>query len=883
MRKIISMIIALAMLVSMQGFSAAFAAESGTTKYEETAKKLYGIGAISDVSANPEEKITRGNFADLAYTAFEVPQNYSGLQSMYSDVYYGESYYNSVNMLCSRGMIDNGGEFRPDAPVKLQEAAKIVVELLGYGTSAQRSGGYESGYLMIAAEKDILDGIKANAVDELTIGEAYVMIMNALEAPTCEVEYSGSKVTYNTDGAPVLENKYDTYKAKGRITANELTAINIYGKSAGKGCVVIDEETYYVGDTDITEQLGKSVDFYYKDDNGEKTVMYYAVNENRCKTIEIAAEDISEGTTVGNIIYYDGNKQKNINIGTNIDFVYNGAARVLDNPAYLKPDAGTVTVMDTDNNGSYDFISVESYLTYIADAVNTEKSVVYDRFGQGSLTLDDKLDYLKISDGTETYTVNQLNKDDVLLVRADSEYIDGDGNRKINRSKLSKVSILLSRQKLVGIPDSINDDGFTMYGKEYKLSEYYKQLIENGKLEKITLGGTAYQYYVDYYGNIVGYNTNSLSSKNNIYYIVKAYRNETDEICVRTYNIDTKSFTEIKCALKVNIDGTSYSDDNLLKKLNENSKYIAQLLVRNGELKRVTTGVKGSTTLSKDIEVDSVNYNQISHSFDDKAIIGNDTKVIKVPAQDSERQNDIEDYAVYTISDMTYERSGLKIKAYNLSDLGVAEYVVIYGEMSSTVIGDQTYYGVVDKMSLSWVEEKSEACTLVEGKLFNFVTRKIEDFAMYYDPEKVTITGGTLSVGDVVRIIADDRNYIGACQIVVDVDGGNKIKTAYDMSTSFGANFRKMFGVAYDGNDDIVGVIATDTPAADEPKYFFSVSQYNMDFVLVYDGESKEVRRGTLKDIIKYSSCGNAKDASKLAMCSSKGQMRTIVVLNNME
>lgn len=883
MKKIVSIIITLAMLVSMQGFSTAFAAESGISEYKETADKLYSIGAISDISTNFEEKITRGNFADFAYTALEIPQNYSGLRSMYSDVYYGEPYYNSVNMLCSRGMIDNGGEFRPEAPVKLQEAAKIIVELLGYGILAQRSGGYESGYLTIAAEKDILDGIKVNVVDELTVGEAYVMIMNALEAPTCEVEYSGGTVKYNINGAPVLASKYDTYKTKGRITANELTAINIYSKSAGEGSVVIDEKTYNIGNTDIGEQLGKSVDFYYKDYDYEQTVVYYKVNENRCKTVEIAAEDISEDTTTGKIIYYDGNKQKNINIGTNIDFVYNGAARVLDKSAYLKPDAGTVTVMDTDNNGSYDFISVESYLTYIVDAVNMEKSVVYARFGQGSLTLDDRLDYLKISDGTNNYELSQLNGDDVLLVRADSEYIDGDGNRKIDASKLSKVSILLSRQKLVGIPDSLNDEQFTMYGNEYKLSEYYKQLVENGKLEEITLGETAYQYYVDYFGNIAGYNTNNLSSKNNVYYIVKVYNNESGEIYVRTFDIDTKSFTDIKCASKVNIDGTSYSDDKLLNKLNENSKYIAQLLVRNGEVKKVDTGVKGSTTLSKDIELDSVNYNQISHSFDDKAIIGNDTKVIKVPAQDSEKQNDIEDYAVYTVSDMIYERSGLNIKVYNLSDLGVAEYVVIYGKMSSSVIGDQTYYGVVDKMSLSWIEEKAEACTLVKGKFFNFGTRKIEDFEMYYDPARVTITGGTLSVGDVVRIIEDDRGYIGACQIVVDVDEGNKIKTAYDMSASFGANFRKMFGMAYDGNDDIVGVIATDTPAADEPKYFFSVSQYNMDFVLVYDGESKEVRRGTLKDIIKYSSCGNAKDASKLAMCSSKGQMRTIVVLNNME
>ena len=65
----------------------------------------------------------------------------------------------------------------------------MIVSALDYAQYANFKGAYPQGFINVAAELDILDGIKANIGDGLTFETVALMLQNALKSTVCTTKY----------------------------------------------------------------------------------------------------------------------------------------------------------------------------------------------------------------------------------------------------------------------------------------------------------------------------------------------------------------------------------------------------------------------------------------------------------------------------------------------------------------------------------------------------------------------------------------------------------------------------------------------------------------------------------------------------------------------
>ena len=75
----------------------------------------------------------------------------------------------------------DNAEFKPDDQIKIEEAATVMVKVLGYTNWAEYGGGWVDGYYTLALSKNLLNGIGTVRGEATTFVDAAVLIQNVLE------------------------------------------------------------------------------------------------------------------------------------------------------------------------------------------------------------------------------------------------------------------------------------------------------------------------------------------------------------------------------------------------------------------------------------------------------------------------------------------------------------------------------------------------------------------------------------------------------------------------------------------------------------------------------------------------------------------------------
>ena len=137
---------------------------------------------------NYDKEVTRAEFVKMvinASTSKETAANIKLNISLFPDVknsYWGAGYISvAINNGLVNGYID--GTFKPTNNVTLEEAATIVLRLLGY-TNADLVGSYPSAQLQKYRDLSLNENISAQRGDTLTREECMILIYNALSAKT---------------------------------------------------------------------------------------------------------------------------------------------------------------------------------------------------------------------------------------------------------------------------------------------------------------------------------------------------------------------------------------------------------------------------------------------------------------------------------------------------------------------------------------------------------------------------------------------------------------------------------------------------------------------------------------------------------------------------
>lgn len=578
MKKLISALLAGAMLISSLGV-VSLAEETTTTpattvaaETDAYANEAMGLlttlkifEGYEDGSYKLENNITRAEMTKVILVTLGT-KAYAGYTGLFTDVPATHWAANMIQTAKDANIINGMGDgtFAPDANVTYEQAVKMVMCALNFGEYAQANGGYPTGYLTLAAQKDIeVTKNTAGVVGEpATRGTVAKLLYNGLNAlyPTM-TGFEGGMPKYTTEkGKTLASEKHKVYVKEGIITATNKVSID-NSQTVREGEIVFDGEVVKSSIKNADSLVANYVKAYYYDPSktgDDKDVIYAFAVASKNDSITIAAKDIEEitnaiGDSECKIDYLSATgKTKTLKLGKNPTIVYNDQLLTVENwnrlaadnagltlEEFITPVVGDIKVVDYEKDGTYDIIFVQKYETAVVKAA-TQTRVTLENPILGSVTeLDvdttenDDMIVTVSRDGGEIRARN-LTKGNILTIKMNANFTDKTftGDKKITIEATTKT--LVGKVKSKDVDD--NDKVFvTIDGIAYEVDPYAVNDVTK------TIGAEA-TFSLDKFGRIAYVKTEGkISSSEKYGWIINAYSdNDYENPMVKIYTQDGK-------------------------------------------------------------------------------------------------------------------------------------------------------------------------------------------------------------------------------------------------------------------------------------------------------------------------------------------------------
>lgn len=640
-------------------------------KYQTDIELLLAMGIVNgfeDGTFRPDATILRSEFTALVTRVLAL--DHMGGPVSFTDVPADHWAIDNIYIASQTGLVNGypDGTFRPDANISFDEAVKIVVSGLGYEQYAMAAGGYPMGFLNIARTNDITDGLTFKGNSPITRGEVARLLANALDVDVMEQVGFGADLTYQVmEGKNILNSKLDMETGRGTITGNSYTSIADGGK-LNKGEVSIDGQVMLAGDTDAESMVGLYVRWYARvDKNTDEMTLLYLLPAKKQTSVTINGEDVDEETTTTELVYWADGEKESLEIDFDANVMYNGKRYFGFTAEDLKPQIGTVELVDSNADGSYELVNVWSYDTYVVDSVNTKSLKIYDKAQKTPITLDSKADgfsYSIIKDG-KNVELGELAEWDVLDVA-----VSRDG---------MVVTIRVSGDVVEGRVTEIDAQlgEYTIGDRTLRLAHDY-DADRYGDIRINTQAG----FYVDTFGYIAAMDASIAA--NNYAYLYKARETKGVDknleliLFATDGSLETYSF-----ASKVRLNGagaepfsqlydeirgivmTGNAANNQLVKFKANAdKQITEFTAAQDN----TGGtVYDPDDFTLDVEVAGSSMRYYNRMFDGKYRVAQDTPVLLVPHPDDAAE--LGDSVMFVSDAKTEFKNGYTYNNFSMYDL----------------------------------------------------------------------------------------------------------------------------------------------------------------------------------------------------------------------
>ncbi len=213
----------------------------------DTIKLLEIANGDENQNMNYDKFVTRAEFVKMAVSASPSKDEATNSKinvSLFPDVrntYWGASY---ISVAIKGGLVNGflDGTFRPNDNVKLEEAATIVLKLLGY-TSSDFISPYPQGQLAKYKSLGLDTNISAKQGDNLTRLECMQILYNALSTPTKNGTVYCSTLGYKVGNDGVIDHKaLIENKLKGPYIVSESGIDQIIEFNKESAVVYIDDK-----------------------------------------------------------------------------------------------------------------------------------------------------------------------------------------------------------------------------------------------------------------------------------------------------------------------------------------------------------------------------------------------------------------------------------------------------------------------------------------------------------------------------------------------------------------------------------------------------------------------------------------------------------------
>ena len=225
MKKIVSLVLAMSMVLSM--FASAFAATSFSdlekeenVKYVSAVESLVELGVINglpDGTYGPEKKVTRAQLAKMLVLCLGLGDSAERLddQQIFTDVPTDEWFAGYVNAAAQAKVITGypDGSFKPGKNVSYAEAYTMIIRALGYGNVADAEGTWPTSYMLKAVELKLNADVEGDGASDAALrGNVAIMLWNMLKTPMWRIgsESEGDGMTSSTS-KKMLSIKFPDY------------------------------------------------------------------------------------------------------------------------------------------------------------------------------------------------------------------------------------------------------------------------------------------------------------------------------------------------------------------------------------------------------------------------------------------------------------------------------------------------------------------------------------------------------------------------------------------------------------------------------------------------------------------------------------------------
>ncbi len=449
---------------------------------------LEAIGVSEDVSISEGQPPSRADFLKMAMKATGLEGMKSSKSLRFTDLDALHPCYSVIAAAVESGIISEDDTFRPDAPVSLNEAVKILVTALGYKTPAEQAGGWTGGYVSQAIKLDLLDNMKEPFDDKAAI----MMLHNALFVKPMDIV---SLTELKPADEIALTKFHNIYYEKDIVYAIE--NINLDGGLSVKESEVrIGNKVLYDPDSIAAGYIGQRVEYYYKNDSDDTLILAKPMKGE--DVVNIAARNIEDVNVSGNQItvkYSEGRSARTVSTSADAVVVYNGQMLV---PPYQKNDfdidSGSLKFMSVNKNG-YNVLFVYAYDTYVVNSVDVHNEKVYAKYRPDALDLSKsnvpKYEITK-NIGGKVISLDNLKEWDVLSVL-----------KKHPSQEKGPLKISLTAKKVTGIVEAVYEDGVTIGGKDYEISDSFKPYASGLLLSDTDRLGKKITVYLGLSGEIV--------------------------------------------------------------------------------------------------------------------------------------------------------------------------------------------------------------------------------------------------------------------------------------------------------------------------------------------------------------------------------------------
>lgn len=771
-------ILCLVLAMSTSSLSAMAYDDVAKTAFESTSITLVdGLGIMDGVDEQNfgvNEYMTRGQFA-LAVAKmmkFEVAAGKMG-NSAFTDVDLSTEEGCAINLLADTGIIaSQDGKYNPTEIITYAEAARMLVNSLGYGYEVNRNGGYPGGVIKVATDLKLASGLKMATNTQITKKDGAVLVYNALMSLPIKSSMPNGYPVYEKDEYTLLENLWDVYDMKGVIMGADKTSLD--GVSLSETQVSVDGEVMECDIPNIKDYIGYSVKAYYiDDDEGSKRLVAVVPRDGDNRVLTVNAEDLM--VTGDTVRYEEKGKTNKQDIADGAQIIYNG--RLYSNynnlSDILNIAEGSVTFVSNTGKRAANVIIVNDEKHILVERVDLKNTVIYAANSSGenvkpylasALALDDDIQDIYITLDGAPAKIDDIQINDVLVVKeckdegetvADEIYIDI--QRVIADGKVGALS---------------REDGeVQINGVQYDISKYCTASFN---------AGDSGSFAVTKNGKLVGIVATKTSNLKYAYVKSVSYELDKQEAYVKLFTQDgEQKIFVVKDKAVVNGKKCEYKD---IKNVIAAGDFISFRLNNDGYIATMNRPYDASanpdyyseTSFVKNWSKSSVRY---IGGIMGRSIVTDDTTIFYIPRYDRDVDSD---YRIMTINDLS-NRIYSDITCYDVDRNGRIGALVIKEDIKDTVSkGNSLFF--VDKVIQAVNEddepilrvhgyEKGEEKTLVFTEDTDSVTYEDgwmnytgnENFDLGYNAD---LPGKQLRTGDALQYTLNVEGEVGAYRLI---------------------------------------------------------------------------------------------------------------------